>query len=890
MKNKKLRIFSIVFGILLLLVLIANFGLNFWLKNNLPNYIKKNSDYLITYKTLDVDLGTGNINSTGITINNQNPDNQNIIGLQGTIESLAISRLGIYDLIFNKSISTTDLNLRNPTLNIVLAKPNDDKKVKQANPVDVKNIDIKNGNIQVFRHTAQKYFSVNNLDLTVENLQLAEGKVDGKFPFTFNKYNLKGKDFFVQPDNVYAFTANSITTTDGQVRVQDFVLTPLLSYQNFIKTYPNKRNLFDVKASEISFTDIVIKKNRLSLKDAKFESPEVLMFTTDVNSKQKKKSFTYNVNLENVLFNNGKIDIRKSNGTPLFAAEKLTMKINRLAMNDESAKGNIPFNYESFDIKGKNINYVSESQNVRVTSLAIQPKSADLVNVIIKPTSLNKNKTSLDLTAQRLLLKLNNWEFLDNKLKLDVQEVVLNHVNGTVKTADNAQKKKPTFDGIQFPLLVKNIILKNSNIIVKSKNQPLVLKEINANIQNIEMNPQTIKDAIPFKTGNYSLTTKNFNYKTKFYNLSASLLKLNKNSVQLSNLIMKPSVSRAQFIRMIPTEKDLYDLKISQLNAKGTWDLVSESKFLDLENITLNNMNANIFRSKIPEDDLTEKPMYSELLRSIKFPVFVKNLDVNNSVLVYEEDTKKSDGPGKLTFSDFNMNVKNLNSGKIKGRPTLVPIAITCKFMNASPMNVKWSFDTANRNDAFSISGNIADLPASRINPFIEPYLKIQATGLISDLIFNFKGTKLGIGGTLKMVHQDLKIAVLKQTGEKDKILSAIANVFVKTDSGFYPASVTVEGVARDNTKSFFNLFWRGIEQGLKKTLLGSNAPKTEQSIKNTVENTKTALEQNKVELQETKAEVREKVEAVKEKVKEKKEEVKKKRTLKSIFKKNSES
>ena len=224
----------------------------------------------------------------------------------------------------------------------------------------------------------------------------------------------------------------------------------------------------------------------------------------------------------------------------------------------------------------------------------------------------------------------------------------------------------------------------------------------------------------------------------------------------------------------------------------------------------------------------------------------------------------------------------------MKGKPTQVPITISCQFMNASPMKVNWSFDTANMNDAFAISGNISDLPASRINPFIEPYLKVRATGLISDLIFDFKGTKRGIYGNLKMVNKDLKISVLKQTGEKDKILSAIANVFVRTDSGKYPESVEVEEVERDNTKSFFNLFWRGIEQGLKKTLIGKNAPKTEESIKKTVHNTKTALEQNKKELQETKAEVKNKVQEIKGKVQEKKEEVKKKGLINNLFKKKS--
>jgi len=888
MKNKKIRIFSIVFGILLVLFLIFNFGLNFWLKKNLPNYIKNNSEYIVNYKTMDVDLGTGNILSTGISINTQNPQNQEIIGLQGTIDTLSISRLGIYDLIFNKNISTSKVTLASPNLNVILSNKKDKKSGKKDNPLEFDKIKITNGNIQVFRPTKQKILSVKVLNLDVDDLNITGKSAEGELPFSFEKYEVNAKNFFLRPDNVYAFTANYITTKEGQMSIKDFAMIPLLSYQNFTKFFPKKRNLFDVKASEMSFKDIVFKGKQLSLSDVRFENPNIKMYTTNVKPQEKKKSFTYEVNLENVLLNNATVDIRKPTGSPLFGAENLTMQINRMMMNDETAKGNIPFNYEDFNIKGKNITYFSPTQNIAVANFIIRPKAADLRTIVVKPTSIQSDKTSLDLTADQLNLRVNNWEFVNNKLKIDVQNVLVNQLNGSIRTAKNAKKKKPTFEGIHFPLIIKNVELKNSNLTVDNQDQPLVFKDLNANIENVELNETTIKDKLPFKTGNYSLTTRNFNYKTKFYNFSASLLKLNRNVVQVSDFVVKPTVSRAQFIRMIPTEKDLYDVKVSQIKAIGKWDLVSDNKFLDITNVTLNKRDANIFRSKIPKDDISEKPMYSELLRSIKFPMFVNNLDIKNSLLVYEEDTKKSDGPGKLTFSNFNLNVKNLNSGKMKGKPTQVPITIRCQFMNASPMKVNWSFDTANMNDAFAISGNISDLPASRINPFIEPYLKVRATGLISDLIFDFKGTKRGIYGNMKMVNKDLKISVLKQTGEKDKILSAIANVFVRTDSGKYPESVEVEEVERDNTKSFFNLFWRGIEQGLKKTLIGKNAPKTEESIKKTVDNTKTALEQNKKELQKTKAEVRDKVQEIKGKVQERKEEVKKKGLINNLFKKKS--
>ena len=181
MKKKRFRIFSIILGILLLLFLIVNFGLNFWLKSNLPRYIKNNSEYIITYKTLDIDAGTGNILSTGITINNQNPDRTDKLGLQGTIDSLSISRLGIYDLIFKKNFTTDKLTLKSPNLNIILAKPSEDKTGEKKKLPNFENITITNGNIQIFKSTNEKILAVKELDFMVQDLRIIEKSSDNNF-------------------------------------------------------------------------------------------------------------------------------------------------------------------------------------------------------------------------------------------------------------------------------------------------------------------------------------------------------------------------------------------------------------------------------------------------------------------------------------------------------------------------------------------------------------------------------------------------------------------------------------------------------------------------------------------------------------------------------------
>ena len=125
MRKNYFRILLRILGIMFLLFLAVNFGINFWLKSKLPGYIKNNSDYKISYHSLDVDLGTGNIYATGISVNNKNAENQNVIRLQGTVDTLSVSRLGIYDALFRKRINSSNLLLKNPNLNIILAKPDE---------------------------------------------------------------------------------------------------------------------------------------------------------------------------------------------------------------------------------------------------------------------------------------------------------------------------------------------------------------------------------------------------------------------------------------------------------------------------------------------------------------------------------------------------------------------------------------------------------------------------------------------------------------------------------------------------------------------------------------------------------------------------------------------
>lgn len=846
----------ITFGILAVILLATNFGLNIWLKTQLPEYIKKNTAYQVSYKTLDVDLGTGNIFAAGISINSKDPQNTDVIGLQGTIDTLKISRFGIYDAVFNKRISSSDLLLAKPNLNVILAKPADRKTGKKRNPVLFENIRINKGKIAVFRHTKQKFISVQQLDLFVENLQMTEESVENKLPIVFDKYSIKGEKFFLRPDETYALTISSINTANGQMSVENFRLTPLLSFAQFKKFYPKKTQLFEFAVPKMDFTDISVNKNKVSLTNAEFRNPVLNIYNTGVKAKKTERKSNFEVDLQNIKLNNAIVKVTKPDGNNFLSVGNLTVNINQLMFNKETSEQVIPIGYKDFTIAARNIEY-SNAQNITVRSLALKPESGEIWDVILTPGHPVTGNAAAVLKTNHIAFNINKLEFVDKKMNVDLKDLLVENVNGTFKAGEKTNKSSGP--GIINSVIIRKTSLKNSNITYDKGKQPLTFHDLNATVNNIELSPKPNQPGLSFKVKDYYITTRNLAYKTQFYNLSLGLLKLNKNKVQINNFAMKPLVSRARFIKMIPVERDLYDLKAGQITAEGEWDLFSHNKMVNASQVEIQSANANIFRSKIPKDDPKIKALYSKMLRSIKIPMTIHNLDLKNSVLVYEEDTPESMGPGKLTFSNFNMSAKNLNSAKIKGKPTKVAININCSFMNLSPLSVNWSFDVADHNDRFAISGKTTNLPAGGINPFIRPYLHVTATaGTIQEMLFNFKGNPAGLHGTFNLKHKDLKIAVLnKNNHEKKGFLTAVANVFLKSDSGRFPEAVIVENVERDPTKSFFNLFWRGIEQGLKKTLIGKNVEKTEKKLKEAV----SSVKEMKQSVKEIKHEIKKKKE-----------------------------
>lgn len=782
------------------------------------------TDYKIHYDYLDVKLESGTIIASGIQIQTLRTQNPNTFSIQGKIDSLEVDRLEIWNALFNREITISNIKLVRPYLDIYLKRP-ESSSIKKQTKIALNNVTIKNGEVRIFRHTKKKLASIQALNLHLRGLEISKDSKQGFLPFNLKEYHISGTNLFIRPHLAYTLKINHIDTHSQSLNLQNLELIPLLKHEQFARYFPEKRQYIEAKIKSISLDKAILKNREFVASELNISNPKIKIHLLTSSKIKKKNDKKYNINLHKLGINQGAVEIYEV-GTSILSARDLTLETFGLKMNNDSTKTKTPISFQSLTLGGRDLIFKKNEQNIQLKQFDLSPKYANIHGLSVH-SKASKTSTGIQLDIPKTQIRINDWKLIESGLKLDVQSLLVADPKVAISIAEHSQKKQNSYNGIAFPMTIRQAKIQNARVQIRKGESHTTIHKLSVSAGNLSMDDESVKKTFPFNINSYIIQSQGVEHKiNRFYRLTMGDITAKKNQLNIQNFTLKPLVSRAKFIRMIPSEKDLYHLSAQKISIHGRLNIWDAQPSINAEQVQISGLDANIFRSKIPKDDTSIKPMYSELLRSLKFPLLVKNLNINGATLMYEEDTKKSDGPGALSFTNLAIKVKNLSSLKAITQNTLVPITIDCYFMGSSPMHVDWTIDPAQKDDAFSIKGMIRDLPAKNINPFVEPYLNIRTTGYIERLGFDLNGNKKGIEGKMNMQHENLKIVLLKKSGEKNKFLSSIANLFIRSNTKGKIHEATIETVERDPTKSFFNLFWKGIEAGLKKHLLSSDVNK----------------------------------------------------------------
>jgi len=424
-------------------------------------------------------------------------------------------------------------------------------------------------------------------------------------------------------------------------------------------------------------------------------------------------------------------------------------------------------------------------------------------------------------------VRIDNIKFSKYLFKKDFKAgkvLVKSPVINLVKHSEENKKSKETFEN---QLFFEEIKIEDAQLFYKEDTlTKLKLKDYSADLKKIKLNKETFKNVIPFEFESYSISGGFLWYQLDYLQtLTAEKVHLNNDQIDFEQLKVIPNYSRQEYVKVIPHEKDLMDLKIESLKLKDyKIGQENDQAFFKISKGEMQDVNFQVFRNKLVKDDPTKKKMYSQMLRDLPIGLEIENLKVKNAYLSYEEVQEETGQTGKVFFTNMNVEVNSLTNIDLERKdfPETV-VSIDCNFLGAGPLEAIWTFKVNNLNDEFHIKGKGANIPPEKLNSFFEAAYNMNAKGEnIKAVYFDFYGDKKIAQGEYHMVYDDLKVDVLRKTKgqEKNKIYSFFANLLMshKNESG--DQVVKVSDVERDPTRSFWNYFWNCIFSGLKETLI----------------------------------------------------------------------
>lgn len=478
-------------------------------------------------------------------------------------------------------------------------------------------------------------------------------------------------------------------------------------------------------------------------------------------------------------------------------------------------------NNSPYDITYDNLEFSVFDRSIDVGRIVIVPKKA---------IGLKKNQPGIYAKVRSVHVSdFAIWDIVFRN-KIRAHSITVESPEATIYKGKVAPDSKRSFGGaVAEPfskiIYVSAIHINRGNMRMAALNNTTLLKVTNLNlsVDGILMTDETLSRKIPISYTSYSLRCDSIFYRmNRFYKVLGDHFTATDSSLTLRNIRLDPTYSRKAFASTIPVEKDLYTLQIkNMILSKLNWGYKGKSLFVHSNKLLLDGINANVYRAKMPKDDMTERKLFSRMLREINFDLKLDTLHIRNSAVTYEEEKDFDNGAGKVSFTHFNAWARHVGSGFGQKKMPDVQIHVKCRFMDVSPMTTDWSFNVLDQQDRFHIKGSILHFPAERLAPFTKPYSNTIVEGDLDEVYFNFSGDRNQSRGKFGINYDDLKVKIYRKSDrkKKNKVLSAIVNLFVKNDSK-ERVKVTEIEVERNKHKSFFNLLWISAEDGLKKILL----------------------------------------------------------------------
>lgn len=320
------------------------------------------------------------------------------------------------------------------------------------------------------------------------------------------------------------------------------------------------------------------------------------------------------------------------------------------------------------------------------------------------------------------------------------------------------------------------------------------------------------------------------------YNFGLSHIHYNTDANKLTarDLRLKLKISQEEFFKKQKEQKDIYTLDFPNVELTGiNLHRLMKKGELHINTVHLNHSKINVLMNRmLPPNTKSKVGNYpNQMLQKLRLPLYVQKVNVHNGGVTYSEIVEKTEMKGSINFNNINGTVTNItNIPDILEQDRQCVVKLQGKFNGYTDARATFRFVLDDPKGAFSVHAHLGALQGRQINEQTKAFARVEIKSFsMKSMNMQLSGNQDEARSKFTMVYNNLGIRILKkpenvENGKKKKgLLTFIANNMVLYSANPMPGEDVrkVETyVKRDELKSFFNLIWKNILQGVQNTAI----------------------------------------------------------------------
>jgi len=202
-------------------------------------------------------------------------------------------------------------------------------------------------------------------------------------------------------------------------------------------------------------------------------------------------------------------------------------------------------------------------------------------------------------------------------------------------------------------------------------------------------------------------------------------------------------------------------------------------------------------------------------------------ISVRHINVLYDEFNQKSKKTGSISFNNTNGYLLNITTNaQALQKSNISTVQLTSYFMNRGKLDVAFTFNLTDKNNAFSFKGELGPMELKAVNIATMPLTMVKITsGSLKQFSFDIRATGHTDKGKVLVLYNDLKVVLLKTDSaffnlKRKPIASIFANLFIlkhnnPDEPGEQPRAFSVDYVRASKTP-FFKSMWQTLLTGIK--------------------------------------------------------------------------